>query len=105
MSPERIHNQAYTFTADIWSLGLTLVELALGRYPYTVDKGPVATMLEITESAAPTLAGGHFSRDFCDFVELCLQKDALSRPKCARAAAGHLRVWCLCPERGALALR
>lgn len=83
MSPERIQNQAYTFTADIWSLGLTLVQCALGRYPYTADKGPVPTMVEIIENPAPVLPAGRFSGEFADFVAQCLQKDPLSRPKCA----------------------
>jgi mitogen-activated protein kinase kinase 1 len=34
MSPERIKGDEYSFDSDIWSLGLTLVECALGRYPY-----------------------------------------------------------------------
>lgn len=34
MSPERIRNQPYDYASDIWSLGLTLIECATGRYPY-----------------------------------------------------------------------
>lgn len=34
MSPERIVGQPYSFPADIWSLGLSLFELATGKYPY-----------------------------------------------------------------------
>jgi len=34
MSPERINGDEYSFDSDMWSLGLTLVECALGRYPY-----------------------------------------------------------------------
>lgn len=34
MSPERIKGEQYSYDSDIWSLGLTLVECALGRYPY-----------------------------------------------------------------------
>ncbi|KAF0691371.1 hypothetical protein As57867_017307, partial [Aphanomyces stellatus] len=35
MSPERIQNQPYDFSSDIWSLGLVLVECATGAYPYS----------------------------------------------------------------------
>ena len=38
MSPERIRSELYSYTADIWSLGLTVVECVLGRYPYSVDQ-------------------------------------------------------------------
>ena len=34
MSPERISGSSYSFSSDIWSLGLTLLEAALGRFPY-----------------------------------------------------------------------
>lgn len=34
MSPERIKGEEYSYDSDMWSLGLTLVECALGRYPY-----------------------------------------------------------------------
>jgi serine/threonine protein kinase len=42
MSPERIKGDSYSFDSDLWSLGLTLVECALGRYPYPPDAGGVA---------------------------------------------------------------
>jgi len=34
MSPERIRGATYSFSSDIWSLGLTLLEAATGRFPY-----------------------------------------------------------------------
>lgn len=34
MSPERIRGAPYGVSSDIWSLGLTLLEAALGRFPY-----------------------------------------------------------------------
>lgn len=33
MSPERLLGQEYSFNSDIWSLGLTLMECAMGKYP------------------------------------------------------------------------
>jgi len=33
MSPERLQGNHYTVQSDIWSLGLSLVEMAIGRYP------------------------------------------------------------------------
>ena len=33
MSPERLRGDEYTFSSDIWALGLVLVEAAIGRYP------------------------------------------------------------------------
>lgn len=37
MSPERIVGNKYTFNADVWALGVILVEAALGRYPYLME--------------------------------------------------------------------
>ena len=36
MSPERLEGNCYTVQSDIWSLGLSLVEMAIGRYPIPV---------------------------------------------------------------------
>ncbi len=47
MSPERINNEKYSFNADIWSLGLSLVELATGRYPYDASEGPLQLMIHV----------------------------------------------------------
>ena len=44
MSPERLRGSAYTIASDIWSLGLSLLELALGRYPI-----PPPTLAEFQE--------------------------------------------------------
>jgi len=37
MSPERIQGAQYTVKSDVWSLGITLIELALGRFPFSDD--------------------------------------------------------------------
>ncbi|KNE64051.1 STE/STE7/MEK1 protein kinase [Allomyces macrogynus ATCC 38327] len=48
MSPERIQGQEYTVRSDVWSLGISLLELAIGRFPYPFDvpaKGAMMTAL------------------------------------------------------------
>jgi serine/threonine protein kinase len=37
MSPERIQGAQYTVKSDVWSLGISLIELALGRFPFADD--------------------------------------------------------------------
>lgn len=37
MSPERIQGAQYTVKSDVWSLGISLIELALGRFPFSED--------------------------------------------------------------------
>ncbi|PNW81498.1 hypothetical protein CHLRE_06g249150v5 [Chlamydomonas reinhardtii] len=80
MSPERINNQAYSFPADIWSLGLALVELATGRYPYDAGEGPLQLMIHVLQEDAPLPPAGEFSEEFRDFVRVSLQKDPHKRP-------------------------
>ena len=46
MSPERIRGERYSFDSDIWSLGLTVVEAASGRFPYPPQvrcRGPLTS--------------------------------------------------------------
>jgi len=47
MSPERIRNSSYSYAADIWSLGLTVLEFATGRFPYCVNGGLSDLMLQV----------------------------------------------------------
>jgi mitogen-activated protein kinase kinase len=37
MAPERIQGQSYTITSDVWSLGVTLLEVAQHRFPFPAD--------------------------------------------------------------------
>jgi serine/threonine protein kinase len=69
MSPERIKGESYFSDTDIWSLGLMLVECALGRFPYpdaddTVQElGFWELMKYITMKPSPKLPDG-FSEAF-----------------------------------------
>lgn len=38
LSPERMENQRYSFAGDIWSLGMIIVEMIMGAYPYPETK-------------------------------------------------------------------
>ena len=38
MSPERMEGEKYSFEGDIWSLGIVLIELVTGSYPYIESK-------------------------------------------------------------------
>ncbi|VEU22352.1 DEKNAAC103534 [Brettanomyces naardenensis] len=78
MAPEIIKHREYTFTADIWSLGITSIEMAYGKPPLS-QYHPFDVLFKITDDPPPTLGTG-FSSDFRDFVSLCLNKDPLKRP-------------------------
>ncbi|ORZ11085.1 kinase-like domain-containing protein [Absidia repens] len=79
MSPERIKaSSRYTVASDVWSLGLSLVEMALGKYPYKFDN-MFDQLKAIIDEPTPRLPSG-YSKEAQDFIDQCLQKDPLKRP-------------------------
>jgi len=55
MSPERMEGEKYNFEGDIWSLGIILIELATGSYPFKETKGFLEMLEQIKYESSPTL--------------------------------------------------
>eukprot|EP00296_Roombia_truncata_P000183 JP435848.1.p1 GENE.JP435848.1~~JP435848.1.p1 ORF type:complete len:357 (+),score=85.93 JP435848.1:132-1202(+) len=86
MSPERITGKSYSFDSDIWSLGLMLIEMATGIFPYVSPGENVVfwtLMDKIVNQPVPCLSSDEFSPELCDFVSQCLRKDPADRPTAA----------------------
>ncbi|XP_053703878.1 misshapen-like kinase 1 isoform X4 [Synchiropus splendidus] len=84
MAPEVIAcdenpDSTYDYRSDIWSLGITAIEMAEGAPPLC-DMHPMRALFLIPRNPPPKLKSKKWSKKFIDFIEGCLVKTYQSRP-------------------------
>lgn len=90
MAPEIALNLEYNYKIDIWSLGITAIEIANGKAPYK-DLSPTQFLEEAQSPRIPTLKEDNwkFSDEFKNFVKSCLIKDPNLRPSAKELLENH----------------
>ncbi|XP_019739383.1 serine/threonine-protein kinase TAO2 isoform X1 [Hippocampus comes] len=97
MAPEVIlamDEGQYDGKVDVWSLGITCIELA-ERKPPLFNMNAMSALYHIAQNESPVLQSNHWSDYFRNFVDSCLQKIAQDRPTSDVLLKHHF----LCRER------
>lgn len=84
MAPEVVTggDGAYGNRADVWSLGVTAIELADGKAPFQ-EMHPTRALFQIVRNPPPTLhRPSLWSNNLNDFISECLEKNPEHRPYC-----------------------
>ena len=79
MSPERLTGDAYSFSADIWSLGILLVEAAIGRYPLAQLAPGCSSRSSATASSTASSTTPSSKLEFWDLLDLVCNGDCASK--------------------------
>jgi serine/threonine protein kinase len=86
MAPERIQpakSKEYDVRSDVWSLGVTLVEIGIGAYPYPKETSVYAMLNHIVNGPTPIemepFKNAGFSPEFVSFCERCFGKAVTDR--------------------------
>ncbi|XP_035306153.1 nik-related protein kinase isoform X2 [Cricetulus griseus] len=84
MAPEVIGcdedpSRSYDYRSDVWSVGITAIEMAEGAPPLC-NLQPLEALFVILRESAPTVKSSGWSRKFHNFMEKCMIKNFLFRP-------------------------
>ncbi|KAJ9682018.1 hypothetical protein PVL29_018082 [Vitis rotundifolia] len=80
MAPEVILQTGHSFSADIWSVGCTVIEMATGKPPWSQMYQEVAALFYIGTTKSHPPIPAHLSAEAKDFLLKCLQKEPDLRP-------------------------
>jgi serine/threonine protein kinase len=89
MSPARIRGVTeYSFEADMWSLGITIITVMTGSIPFPTANGSWQLMNAISKGPQPTITTADVSLEMHDFIHQCLNQP-LRDKSCVQKLLGH----------------
>jgi serine/threonine protein kinase len=74
MAPEVIVGSGHDFSADIWSVGCTVIEMATGKTPWNQEIQEVSLLYYVGTTKSHPPIPEHLSPEAKDFLLKCLQK-------------------------------
>ncbi|BGP32360.1 Protein kinase C signaling pathway involved MAPKK protein [Rhodotorula toruloides] len=90
LSPERIRGGQYSINSDVWSMAVTVLEVALNRFPFPAEgeaplNGPIELLTYLLKMDAVAIPddpaiGIKYTNAFRNFIQVCLDKDPATRP-------------------------
>ncbi|GAA5879980.1 hypothetical protein JCM16303_004425 [Sporobolomyces ruberrimus] len=90
LSPERIRGGQYSINSDVWSTALTVLEVALNRFPFPAPheaplSGPIELLTYLVRMETVVIpdepeVGIKYTNAFRNFIQICLDKDPATRP-------------------------
>jgi len=85
MAPERINpskdHPGYDIRSDVWSFGITILEIAIGKFPYPLSQTFFDQLKRVCSDDPPKLPDDTtYSEEFQDFLVKCLNKNFRERP-------------------------
>ncbi|KDP23520.1 hypothetical protein JCGZ_23353 [Jatropha curcas] len=84
MAPEVILQTGHSFSADIWSVGCTVIEMATGKPPWSQQYQEVAALFYIGSTKSHPEIPEHLSAEAKDFLLKCLHKEPNMRPDASK---------------------
>ncbi|MFH4979876.1 hypothetical protein AB6A40_006585 [Gnathostoma spinigerum] len=82
MAPERLKSsEPYDVRADVWSLGISLLEISTGKFPFAAWESPFQQLQEVADGDPPVMKPDPYSAPLVNFINYCLIKGKEERPK------------------------
>ena len=101
MSPERLGSEEYSYPSDVWSFGLSVWAVALGKQPFAAAASYWEMMEQRRHKQPPRLPANIFSKELCDLVDQVSHATSLPRHRhvAATSPPRHRHVTATSPPR------